>query len=125
MQFQNYLEEKTFHKAVAEKELVELGGKGCEKATESGDETSNLLGALSLSSLSSTYSLTTPVNRVDFLLQNEMVIGDRRRETERDRGASQAGSKGWFTHTEDITNILIIYTFPLIYMRQSPSQPTC
>ena len=80
---------------------MELGGKGCEKATESGDETSNLLGALSLSlSLSSsTHSLTTPVNRVDFLLQNEMVIGDRRRETERDRGASQAGSKGWFTHT--------------------------
>ena len=101
MQFQNDLEEETFHEAVAEKELVELGGKGCEKATESGDETSNLLGALSLSSsLSSlTHSLTTPVNRVDFLLQNEMVIGDRRRETERDRGASQAGSKGWFTHT--------------------------
>ena len=108
MQFQNDLEEETFHEAVAEKELVELGGKGCEKATESGDETSNLLGALSLSL--STHSLTTPVNRVDFLLQNEMVIGDRRRETERDRGASQAGSKGWFTHTGrgDITNILII-----------------
>ena len=43
------------------------------------------------SSLSS--SLTTPVNLVDFLLQKEMVIGERRRETERERGASQAERK--------------------------------
>ena len=39
------------------------------------------------------FSLTTPVNRVDFLLQNEMVMGERRRETERDNGASQAEGK--------------------------------
>ena len=55
------------------------------------------VGSIVIITISLTHSLTTPVNRVDFLLQNEMVIGDRRRETERDRGASQAGNKGWFT----------------------------
>ena len=36
------------------------------------------------------FAFTTPVSLVDFLLQKEMLIGDRRRDTERDSGASQA-----------------------------------
>ena len=44
----------------------------------------------STSLLSFVFALTTPVSLVDFLLQKEMLIGDRRRDTERDSGASQA-----------------------------------